>query len=105
MSAANDAGKSGIQIIYDGECPFCTRYVKLLRLREAIGPVELIDARGKHPVLREIEQAGLDLDEGMVVKLAGRLYHRSDCLNVLALLSTRAGLFNRGIAAIFRSPA
>ena len=52
----------------------------------------------------EIRQAGLDLDDGMVVKTGGRLYHGGDCLHVLAMLSTRAGLFNRLIGAIFRSP-
>lgn len=104
MSAANEAAKNGLQIVYDGECPFCSAYVKLLRLREAIGPVELIDARGRHPILQEIRQAGLDLDDGMVVKTGGRLYHGGDCLHVLAMLSTRAGLFNRLVGAIFRSP-
>lgn len=104
MSASSDSSENGIQIVYDRECPFCTTYVRLLRLREAIGTVEFIDARGQHPLLREIEQAGLDLDEGMVAKTGGRLYHGGDCLNVLALLSTRAGLFNRVIGAIFRSP-
>lgn len=103
MSAPTDPAMPGLQIIYDGECPFCTGYVGLLRLRAAAGPVELIDARGQHPVLREIAQAGLDLDEGMVVKIGGRFYHGGDCLNVLALLSTRAGPFNRAIAAIFSS--
>jgi predicted DCC family thiol-disulfide oxidoreductase YuxK len=102
MSATNDPAR-GIQIVYDSECPFCTNYVKLLRLREAIGPAELIDARGQHPILGEIVRAGLDLDEGMVVKMGGRLYHGGDCLNVLALLSTRAGFFNRAIAGVFRS--
>lgn len=104
MSAAIEAAKNGLQIVYDGECPFCSAYVKLLRLRAAIGPVELIDARGHHPILQEIRQAGLDLDEGMVVKTGGQLYHGGDCLHVLAMLSTRAGVFNRLIGAIFRSP-
>ena len=100
MSAA-DAAK--LQIVYDGECPFCTGYVRMLRLREAAGTVELIDARSDHPLVREIVRAGIDLDEGMVVKLGQRLYHGGDCLHVLALLSTRTGLFNRAMAALFRS--
>ena len=32
-------------IVYDGDCPFCSRYVKLVRLREALGSVDLVNAR------------------------------------------------------------
>ncbi len=29
-------------IYYDGQCPFCNRYVQLLRLKESAGDVRLI---------------------------------------------------------------
>ena len=32
-------------IIYDGDCVFCSHYVRFVRLRETVGPVALIDAR------------------------------------------------------------
>ncbi|KAA9011069.1 DUF393 domain-containing protein [Sphingobium limneticum] len=40
-------------IIYDGECIFCQNYVRFFRLREAIGAVELLDARsgGNRPIV------------------------------------------------------
>jgi predicted DCC family thiol-disulfide oxidoreductase YuxK len=91
-------------IVYDGECPFCSRYVKLLRLRESIGRVELVDARQGGPVVDAIRSAGLNLDEGMVLKMDGRLYHGADCIHRLALLSTPSGWFNSTSRAIFRSP-
>lgn len=90
-------------IVYDGECPFCSRYVKLVRLRDSIGPVELVDARRGGPVVDEVVAAGLDLNEGMVLKLDGRLYHGDACINMLALLSTPSGAFNRFNAAVFGS--
>ena len=31
-------------VVYDGECPFCRNYVKLMWLRKAVGDVELVDA-------------------------------------------------------------
>jgi predicted DCC family thiol-disulfide oxidoreductase YuxK len=91
-------------IVYDGQCPFCSRYVRLVRLRETLGRVRLIDARKGGPQVEEVRQAGLDLDEGMVLKLDGRLHHGADCINMLALLSTPSSGFNRLNAALFRSP-
>jgi predicted DCC family thiol-disulfide oxidoreductase YuxK len=90
-------------IVYDGQCPFCSRYVQLVRLRESLGRVQLVDARKGGPEVEEVRKAGLDLDEGMVLKLDGRLYHGADCIHMVALLSTPSSWFNRVNAAMFRS--
>lgn len=90
-------------IAYDGQCPFCQAYVRLTRLRES-GAFSLIDARGAHPALEEVRRAGLDLNEGMVVKHGGRLYHGADAMHLLSLLSTRSGVFNRVMALLFGRP-
>jgi len=92
-------------LVYDGECPFCSAYIKFLRFRESAGAVELIDARGGGPLVDEIVAAGLDLDEGMVLKMGGRIYHGDDCIHALALMSGGSTLFNRANAWIFKSPA
>ena len=94
----------GAVIVYDGQCPFCSTYVRFTRLREAIGPVKLVDARSGDPVVEEAIRAGLSLDEGMVLKYGGRLYHGADCLNMLSLLSSSSGLFNRLMALTFARP-
>lgn len=91
-------------LVYDGDCPFCSRYVRYLRLRQAAGPVRLVNAREGGPLVDELLRAGLDLDEGMVLKLGGRYYHGADCIHALALLSSGSGLFNRINAKVFRSP-
>lgn len=92
-------------IVYDGQCPFCSRYVTLLRLRDTLGRVELINAREGGPIVDEIVAAGIDLDEGMALKMNGRLYHGDECIHRLALLSTPSTTFNRINGAIFRSRA
>ncbi len=95
----------GAQIIYDGACPFCTRYVRLARLRDTVGPVLLSDARQGGAAVDEVRKAGLDLDQGMVLRYAGRFYHGADCLNMIALLSSRSDMINRLTSALFRHPA
>lgn len=51
----------------------------------------------------EITAAGLDIDQGMVVKMGGRLYYGSEAINVLALRSDRSGILGRLNASMFRS--
>jgi predicted DCC family thiol-disulfide oxidoreductase YuxK len=95
----------GPVVVYDGECPFCAAYVRMTRLRDSAGPVTLVDARGAdHPVLDRIRADGLDLNQGMVVALDGRLYHGDAAMTALALLTTPSGPFNRAMRAVFRRP-
>ncbi|MEO0361365.1 MAG: DCC1-like thiol-disulfide oxidoreductase family protein, partial [Pseudomonadota bacterium] len=91
-------------LLYDGECPFCSAYVRMVRLRESVGAVRLVDAREGGPELEEVRAADLAIDDGMALKLDGRLYHGDDCIHRLALLTTESGAFNRLNAWVFRSP-
>lgn len=95
---------TGVVLIYDGECPVCSTYARYVRLKEAAGRVELVNAREGGPWVDEVKSRGLDLDEGMVLVYGGRYYHGADCINMLALLGSGSGLFNKLNAAIFRSP-
>ena len=90
-------------LLYDGECPFCSRYVRLVQLREAVGPVTMANAREHAPLVEEVNRLGYDVDAGMVLKLNGRYYHGADCIHALALLTTQTGWFNRLNSVAFRS--
>src|SRR5687768_2368089 len=72
-----------LRIVYDGDCPFCRSYVALLRLRERYD-VRLVDAR-KEPALAA--QYGLDLNEGMIVDLDGKVHHGARAMSLLSRLS------------------
>ena len=91
-----------IRIVYDGDCPFCSRYVRLLRLRENF-TVELVNARDAPDRASALAARGFDLDEGMLVEHGDAVYHGADAVWILASLSSRATLWNRFNAAIFRS--
>ncbi len=90
-------------IIYDGACPFCRAYVRLLRLRQETGPVELLSARDPDPRIAQYQQQGFDLDQGMLVVMSGVVYAGADAMQVLAMCSTPAGWFNRCNRLIFSS--
>jgi len=82
-------------VFYDGECPFCAQYVTLLRLKETVGPVNLVDVRDNPDILEELNAQGYNLDKGMVVDIDGRRVGGAAAVNQLALLSTPSNLFNR----------
>lgn len=92
-----------ILIIYDGACPFCRAYVRLLRLRQDTGPVELLSAREADPRIAHYQRQGYDLDQGMLVVMSGVVHAGADAMHVLAVCSTTAGWFNRCNRLIFSS--
>lgn len=76
-----------LTVVYDGQCPFCSGYVQLVRLRERVSVV-LVDAR------REPERAaayGLDLNAGMIADLDGVVHHGAAAVSLLSSLSRRPG--------------
>ncbi len=91
----------GPKIIYDGDCPFCSSYVGLLRLRETFGEVELINARECQELVEELARHNMDLDEGMILILNGEYFHGTECIHRLALLATASNTFNRINKLIF----
>jgi len=82
-------------LVYDGQCPFCTRYVRWMRLKDTVGEMRLVDARGDDPVVDQVRALGFDLDQGMVLHLDAQWYHGAEALRVLAMLSSPVGVFNR----------
>lgn len=93
----------GTFIVYDGECPFCSRYVKLVRFRAAAGPVTLVNARDDHPIVRHVRSQGVVLNEQMALVLNGKVYAGAASIHRLALMSTANGPFNRMNVFLFSS--
>ncbi|MEJ8474054.1 DCC1-like thiol-disulfide oxidoreductase family protein [Roseibium algae] len=85
---------TGIKIIYDGDCPFCSRYVVMSRLRKSVGPVALINARDGGPDVKAAIADGYDLDEGMLALYQGQTYYGADCIHLISMLSSRFGFLN-----------
>jgi predicted DCC family thiol-disulfide oxidoreductase YuxK len=93
-----------LQIIYDGECPFCASYVRMTRLKTEVGPVRLIDARSGAPEVAAVVALGHDLDTGMIVRHGGEIFHGEAAMRHLAILTAPEGLFNGAMRRVFRSP-
>jgi predicted DCC family thiol-disulfide oxidoreductase YuxK len=99
MTTIND-----IWFVYDGECPIWKRVSSFYEVRQEIGRLHTINAREQkeHPIMLEINQAGLNLDEGMIIKYGDRLYQGDSALHIIGLLGADIGFLNRINNRLFR---
>jgi hypothetical protein len=75
----------------------------MVRIRESAGTLRLVNARDAGAVMDEITAKGLDIDQGMVLKVGNVLYYGSDAIHALSLMSSASGMFNRVNFWLFRS--
>lgn len=81
-----------LDLIYDGECPFCSNYVELVRLRERAGKVHLHNARDPEVRKRFPEIAAYDLDTGMMARWRGEWFHGAEAVHLISTLNRAAPL-------------
>lgn len=91
-----------IEIIYDGDCPFCRDYIRLQNLRK-IAKVELIDARSAHPAVAEVVSMGFDLDRGMVMRQGNAIRFGHEVMYELAHMTPATGLRGKMTDLLFRN--
>jgi hypothetical protein len=74
----------------------------MMRLREAVGEVDLVNARDGDPRVRAVQKAGYDLDTGMVVLWQNEVFFGDAAVHLFATLSSgESGVLNRLQRAIF----
>ncbi len=101
--AGRRLSNSGITVVYDGDCPLCSAYVARMRLHEAAGQMKLLDARQVPDLVMELQRDGYRLDDGLLLAIGDNYFHGAAAMNVLALMSSRSGWFNRLNYRLFRS--
>jgi predicted DCC family thiol-disulfide oxidoreductase YuxK len=69
-----------MQLVYDGKCPVCTVYCTGLLKETKVNNLKLVDARQDNPIMNEINAHHLDIDEGMVLKVDGKLFYGTDAI-------------------------
>ncbi len=92
-------------VVYDGACPFCTAYTKLVQLRESVGTVRLVDARSLPEELISALAGTYNLDNGMLFIHERKIYHGNDAVNRIALLSSDNNLVRRISSAALAKPS
>ena len=90
-------------LLYDSECPLCSRFVAMTRLRETLPGFHLIDARDDPALVAFHRSEGREINDGMILAVGDVFHHGADALNSIARLTTPWSLFNRVNATLFRS--
>ncbi|MBL4891061.1 MAG: DUF4166 domain-containing protein [Rhizobiaceae bacterium] len=87
--------KTGAWFVYDGECPLCNSAAHAFRIKKEYGSIHLIDARTctDDPLIDEINERGLDLDEGMIIYARGQFYHGEGALKFMAQYGDASNAF------------
>ena len=68
-----------ILLVYDRECPACNAYCQVVRIRESVGDLRIVDAREHSEVRDEITSRGLDIDQGHGFEDGWSIVLRSRC--------------------------
>jgi len=50
-----------ILLVYDVECPACNAYCQIVRIKQSVGDLRIVDARENSEVMNEITAQGLDI--------------------------------------------
>jgi predicted DCC family thiol-disulfide oxidoreductase YuxK len=92
-----------ILLVYDRECPACHAYCQRVKIKKTVGDLHTVDARKNSVVMNEITAQGLNIDQGMVLKMGGKLYYGADAMHTLATISDRSDILNRFNYRVFKS--
>lgn len=89
--------KEIVYFIYDGECPICQMGASFYKVRNNVGEVQAIDARSarNHPVMVEVKEKDLNVDDGMVIKYRNHFYQGAEALQLMAQLGADGDFLNK----------
>ena len=94
MPASFDAKDS--YLLYDGECPACSAYVAMSRLRQKYPELSVWNAREQPEKVGAWRARGYDVNEGMILVLDGRMHFGAEATRMIALIGGAQSLPARG---------
>jgi hypothetical protein len=74
-----------------------------MKLREAVGKINLVDARKGGVAVDMLSARGFDLNEGMAVLFGGKVYHGNDALVFISSMTHSLPLASKLLALLLRN--
>ena len=69
-----DTLKRGDFLLYDGECPICSRYVLWTNIRNKNPDIALLDARQQPELVAALRTEGIEINNTMFLQVDGRRF-------------------------------
>jgi predicted DCC family thiol-disulfide oxidoreductase YuxK len=92
-----------VELIYDGDCPVCSAYVQMHRLREDGGSIRLVDARQHPDVVEDYARRGIDLNRDFVLIVDDAEYIGGAAVFALSSIAVPHAFIRRINAWLFAS--
>jgi predicted DCC family thiol-disulfide oxidoreductase YuxK len=73
-------------LLYDGDCPACSAYVAMARLRQLYPNLRIVSARTEPDLVAELRRRGYEINDGMVLSLDGKIYYAAEATRMIAIL-------------------
>ncbi len=89
-------------ILYDGDCVYCSHYAALIKLRQNVGPVALLNLREQAGIVTLLRGHGIEPNRGMVFVYQDRVHYGEDALQILAIHSETSGILGLANRSLFR---
>ena len=91
-------------ILYDGDCPVCGEYLNMMKIRELVNGVKLVNARTRPDLVDRLRALGYEVNEGIVLAHEGGIVFGATALSLIAQLGESRRMINRASATVFRIP-
>lgn len=92
-----------IIIAYDGDCPFCSSYIRMQRLQNLGMDISLINFRDDPALVESLKQRDLDPNRGMYVQMGSAEYYADEAVTVISSLTTSKNWINIGFKWWFKN--
>ena len=89
-------------ILYDGDCPVCSNWIAMSRLRKIDKGVAVLDARQHPDLVAKFRSQGREINKGMIVQLPDRTLYGAVAMQFIAAAGVPSGVVSRAILATFR---
>lgn len=92
-----------IILLYDGECPICTRYREYVELRKKYN-VQLYNAREHPDLIERLRKQGYNIDEGMILLVDGQTFHKHEAIVMLERMTESKGWWDTALRKVMEVP-
>src|SRR5262245_51279242 len=95
--ATTPGSASADYLLYDGDCPACSAYVALSRLRQLYPGLRILSARDEPALVAELRGRGCEINEGMVLSLGGVIHFGPEATRMIAILGRTSPSWGRRV--------